>query len=185
LWGFTWIHDLARPDRLFAWDNHPFIVPFFGMRIVSLNVLPVLLAVVFFLQQKTQPQPPAQTPEQEQQRKMMQWMSLLFPVFLYSAPSGLNLYILTSTTLGIIESKRIRNHIKQIDEAEKANKVIIDAKITRAGKQNRKQDRKEDFTAAKPGKSGGWLSKVLGSWTDLQQRVEDMRRDAERKSKGD
>ena len=53
----------------------------------------------------TDAQPPATTPEQVQQQKMMKWMSLLFPVFLYNGPSGLNLYILTSTTIGIIESK--------------------------------------------------------------------------------
>ena len=58
------------------------------------------------------------TPEQEQQRKMMKWMSLLFPVMLYSGPSGLTLYILTSTTIGIIESKIIRDHIKQREAQE-------------------------------------------------------------------
>ena len=27
LWGYTWIHDLARPDRLIAFDNHAFVIP--------------------------------------------------------------------------------------------------------------------------------------------------------------
>ena len=40
----------------------------------ALNVLPILLAVVFYLQQKIQPKPPTMTPEQEQQQKIMQWM---------------------------------------------------------------------------------------------------------------
>jgi membrane protein insertase Oxa1/YidC/SpoIIIJ len=33
---------------------------------------------------------------------------------LYSAPSGLTLYILTSSTVGILESRRIRKHIDEI-----------------------------------------------------------------------
>ena len=91
----------------------------------------ILLAVVFYLQQEFTPKPPATTPEQVQQQKMMKWMTLLFPIFLYNGPSGLNIYILTSTTIGIIESKRIRDHIKEREEAEKAGKVIVDAKPTR------------------------------------------------------
>ena len=41
-------------------------------------------------------------------------MVVLFPMMLYSAPSGLTLYILTSSSVGIIESKRIRKHIDEI-----------------------------------------------------------------------
>ena len=89
--------------------------------------------------------PATQTPEQEQQRKMMQWMTLLFPIMLYTGPSGLNLYILTSSTLGIIESKVIRDHIKQREEAEKAGKVIIDAPKS----MKRRRDEDDDGKGAK------------------------------------
>jgi YidC/Oxa1 family membrane protein insertase len=171
LWGFTWIHDLARPDRLITWDAHPFIVPFFGMRIVSLNILPILMAVAMYMQQKYQPTPVAATTEQQSQQKMMRWMSLLFPILMYSMPSGLILYILTSTAIGVAESKIIRDHIKQKQEQEKANKVIVDAKPTRAVKQSQKQ---ASTTKDKPaGCLASW-------WTNLQRRVEDMRQDVER-----
>jgi YidC/Oxa1 family membrane protein insertase len=172
LWGFTWIHDLARPDRLITWDAHPFIVPFFGMRIVSLNILPVLMAVAMYMQQKYQPTPVAATPEQQSQQKMMRWMSLLFPVLMYSMPSGLILYILTSTAIGVMESKIIRDHIKQKQEQEKANKVIVDAKPTRAVKQSQKQ-----ASSVKDDKPSGCLTSW---WTNLQRRVEDMRQEVER-----
>lgn len=174
LWGLTWIHDLARPDRLFVWDQHPITVPFIGMKIVSLNILPLFVAVVMFLQQKLQPQPPSLTPEQESQQKMMRYMSLAFSLFFYWMPSGLNLYILTSSTIAIFESKIIRKHIKEREEREKSNKVIVDAKPTRQGKQKLKQEPVSQ--ASKPGCLGG-------IWANLQEKAEEVRRDAERKNK--
>jgi YidC/Oxa1 family membrane protein insertase len=175
LWGLTWIHDLARPDRFLHWDSHPLIVPFFGMRIVSLNLLPILMAVAMYLQQKTQPMPPAATPEQASQQKMMRWMSLLFPILMYSMPSGLILYILTSTGIGVYESKRIRDHIKQREDEEKGNKVIVDAKPTRARKQDRKYD-KHDSILNPPAPTG----RLANWWANMQRRVEAMRAEAER-----
>ena len=133
LYGLTWIDDLAKPDGLIRLD-HP-VHLFWGITLSGLNILPLLLAVVFYMQAEIQGRlQPKGTPEQEQQKKMMKWMSLLFPVFLYSGPSGLNLYILTSTTIGIIESKIIRKHIKEREEAEKAGRVIVDAPATRASR---------------------------------------------------
>jgi YidC/Oxa1 family membrane protein insertase len=175
LWGFTWIDDLARPDRLIEWNP---IRLFWGIEIGAFNILPILLAVVFYLQQEFTPKPPATTPEQVQQQKMMKWMSLLFPVFLYNGPSGLNLYILTSTTIGIIESKRIRDHIKEREEAEKAGKVIVDAKPTR-NKRRSDEGGTGGIGAKKspPEPKGG-----LGGWlANLQAKAEEIRRDAEKK----
>jgi YidC/Oxa1 family membrane protein insertase len=86
----------------------------------------------------------------------------------------LNLYILTSSTIAIFESKIIRQHIKDREEREKANKVIVDAKPTRQGRQNQKDEPKSQ--SSKPG--------CLGSvWANLQQKAEEVRRDAERKGK--
>ena len=181
LWGYTWIDDLAKPDALISWEP---INLFFGIQIGGLNILPILLAVVFFLQQKMQPKPPAMTPEQEQQQKMMQWMTLLFPIFLYGGPSGLNLYILTSTTIGIIESKRIRDHIKQREEAEKEGKVIIDAPPTRAAKRRRDDEdgplgRPRGKEPPKPAPTG-WLARKLA---ELTEKAEQIKREAERKAR--
>lgn len=173
LWGLTWIHDLSRPDRLIAWDAHPFTVPVIGMKLTSLNILPLLVAVVMFLQQKMQPQPPTLTPEQASQQKMMRYVSLAFSLFFYWMPSGLNLYILTSSTIAIFESKIIRDHIKQREEKEKGNRVIVDAKPTRQGKQKNKQEPPQASRA-------GCLGQL---WVNLQQKAEEVRREAERKSK--
>jgi YidC/Oxa1 family membrane protein insertase len=170
LWGATWIDDLGQPDRLIRFAQ-PLVVPFVGWHVYGLNLLPVILAVVFFINQKYTPKPPPTTPEQAQQQKMMQWMSLLFPVFLYPYPSGLNLYIFTSTSIGIWESARIRRHIKEQEEIEKANKVIIDAKPTRG---SRRKDLEKP--APEPPKKGlmGWIA-------DLQAKAEQMKREQDRR----
>jgi YidC/Oxa1 family membrane protein insertase len=173
LWGFTWIHDLAQPDKLIPFAHS---VSIFGFELSSFNLLPVLLAVAYFMQQKYTPKPPAATPEQAKQQKMMQWMSLLFPIFLYNYPSGLNLYIFTSSAFGIIESRSIRAHIKRKQEAEKSEQVIVDAKPTRAGKENRKEEKKEKSQGKQPEKSGV----VGGWWARMQQKVEELREQAER-----
>jgi YidC/Oxa1 family membrane protein insertase len=183
LWGFTWIKDLARPDALIDF-GHAYDLGFFGLYISSINLLPILLAVVFFLQQHYTPKPPATTPEQETQQKMMKWMSLLFPIFLYPTPSGLCLYIFTSTSIGIIESKRIRDHIKQKEEEEKSGKIIIDAP--------RSMKKKRDDEESSGGGGGGSGPKKpkapkgpkrsgLGGWIDeLKAKAEEIQRQAEK-----
>ena len=174
LWGLTWIHDLARPDRLITWDAHPFTLPLLG-HITSLNVLPILMGFGYFFQQKYTPKPPALTPEQASQQKMMQYMTLLFPLFLYNAPSGLNLYILTSGLVGIIENKRIRDHIKQREEAEKEGKVFVETRATRQGKQQKKGDGQN-----KDMKKVNFLARW---WAELQQRAESVRKEADRRNR--
>ena len=166
----TWIRDLANPDALIRFTP----IHVYGFELSSLNILPLLLSVVFYFQQKFTPKPITTTPEQAQQQKMMTWMStLMFPIFLYKGPAGLNLYILTSTTIGIIESKIIRDHIKQREEAEKAGRVFVDTKPTRASK--RKDEKDEP-----PKKTNGLIARVMGWFAELQQRAEDIRRQADK-----
>ncbi len=169
----TWIKDLSQPDHLITL-SHP--IQIFFLTISGLNLLPLLMGAVFFIQQRFTPKPAVMTPEQEQQQKMMQWMSvLIFPLMLYGGPSGLNLYILTSTCIGIIESKIVRDHIKQREEAEKAGKVIIDAgkKFGRGGKDN---DLNKKPAAPKTG--------LRGMLAALQEKAEQVRRDQDRRDRG-
>jgi YidC/Oxa1 family membrane protein insertase len=172
----TWIHDLSQPDHL--WTFKAIALPF-GWHLSALNLLPFLLAAVFWLQAKNQPKPAALTPEQEQQQKMMQWMTLLFPVMLYTGPAGSNLYILTSTGIGIVESKIIRKHIKEREEAEKAGRVIVDAgKKFKAG--GGKSGPDSLGLGAKPKKPGGGGG-IMGWFTGLQDRAEQMRRELDKR----
>jgi YidC/Oxa1 family membrane protein insertase len=114
-WQF--LADLAIADNFIVFPG--FTLPLFGL-INSVNLLPLLMGLVFFFQQKYM-SPPAtatMTPEQQQQQKIMKvMMVVMMPLFLYKAPSGLTLYILTSSCIGILESKYIRRHMEEIDKA--------------------------------------------------------------------
>lgn len=114
-----WITDLSVPDALFRWPA--VTIPLLNWKLESLNLLPILMGVAFYFQQKLMPtQASAATnPQMAQQQKMMQiMMPLLFPLMLYTAPSGVNLYIMSSTFAGVIEQHVIRKHIKEKEEQE-------------------------------------------------------------------
>lgn len=75
-----WIQDLSQKD------------PYF--------VLPVLMGVTMFVQQKITP-----TTMDPTQAKIMLWMPLVFSVFTFGLPSGLTLYIFISTLFGVIQQQ--------------------------------------------------------------------------------
>lgn len=55
-------------------------------------------------------------------------MTALFPLMLYKAPSGLNLYIMSSVFAGAIEQYFIRKHIREKEEAESKGLVPVTSK---------------------------------------------------------
>lgn len=117
-WWF--LGDLAEADRFIYFGRTLVKLPVLG-EISSFNILPVLLGIVFFIQQKYLTPPPTatMTPEQEQQQKIMKWMMVvMFPLLMYNAPSGLALYFIANSTLGILESKWIRKHIEELDKRQ-------------------------------------------------------------------
>jgi YidC/Oxa1 family membrane protein insertase len=123
-----WITNLSAPDALLTF--RAFNVPLFG-RIDSLNLLPILMGVAFYLQQKLTPTQTAATtdPQVAQQQKiMMIMMPVLFPLMLYNSPSGLNLYIMASTFFGVIEQYVIKKHIQEKDQAQEEGLVAVTAK---------------------------------------------------------
>ncbi len=126
-WGFfQWVSggswrflaDLSQADNFIRISETPvklnlyFIHPEFQ----AINILPLLMAIVFYFQQKLTTPPPANE-QAAQQQKMMKIVIFLFPIFLYSAPSGLTLYILASTAAGVVDSTIVRRHIKQQEES--------------------------------------------------------------------
>lgn len=121
----VWITDLATPDQLITWGQD---VPLIGH---AFNLLPILLAVAMYYQAKLNPSMSGSanlSPEQEQQQKMMRYMMPgMMLLFFYHMPSGLNLYIMTSTFVGAIESHVIRKHIREKQEAEAAAEVVVHA----------------------------------------------------------
>ncbi len=114
--GIDWhfLRDLSEPDMLVRLGDEPYFICGFPIS-PAINILPVLMAVFFFLQSKMMA-PPAATPEQAQQQKMMRYMMLLFPIFLYSAPAGLTLYMLASAIGGMIDSYIVRRTVRRMEE---------------------------------------------------------------------
>lgn len=82
---FLWIKDLSSPDKAFVFKNS---IPFLGNQV---NILPILMAIGMFVQQKISMA--KATGEAAQQQQMMSIiMPIMFGVIFYQMPSGLVLY---------------------------------------------------------------------------------------------
>jgi YidC/Oxa1 family membrane protein insertase len=124
----VWITDLSAPDALFTFKAIP--IPLFG-KIDSFNLLPILMGVAFYLQQKLTPSQAgaATNPQMAQQQKIMMIMlPVLFPLTMYTAPSGVNLYIMASTFAGVVEQYVIKKHIAEREQAEADGLVAVTSK---------------------------------------------------------
>ncbi|MHC4738172.1 MAG: YidC/Oxa1 family insertase periplasmic-domain containing protein [Planctomycetota bacterium] len=123
-----WITDLSVPDAFFRFPS-PIIIPLLNWKILSLNLLPILMGVAMYLQQKMMPKQAATNPQAAQQQKMMMIMMPLFlPLVLYNGPSGVNMYIMSSTFAGVIEQYFIRKHINEKEETESQGLVAVTRK---------------------------------------------------------
>lgn len=96
-----WIDDLSAPDVLFSWKQPIFFIG------DQFHLLPILLGIVMFLQQRLSSTGPKDvnmmTDQQRQQRAMGTIMAIVFTVMFYNFPSGLNIYWLSSMLLGILQ----------------------------------------------------------------------------------
>ncbi len=109
---YAWITDLSRPDRLLEID---LTLPLLG-NIQYFNLLPILMVIMWIVQQKGMPQP---TDEQaKRMQKMMTFMPIVFGFMLYNYAAGLSLYMLTTSTLGIFEQQVIKK-VWPIDDNER------------------------------------------------------------------
>ncbi|NLH17905.1 MAG: membrane protein insertase YidC [Phycisphaerae bacterium] len=122
-----WITDLSAPDAIFRFRE--LSIPLLG-KIDSINLLPLLMGFVMYLQQKMMPSPGAATnPQMAQQQKIMLiMMPILFPLMLYTGPSGVNLYIMSSMAAGVIEQKIIKKHIERRDAEKSLGLVPVTSK---------------------------------------------------------
>ncbi|MDD5128081.1 MAG: membrane protein insertase YidC [Candidatus Omnitrophica bacterium] len=89
---FLWIKDLSSPDQLFTFKNS---IPLLGNQV---NILPILMAIGMFVQQKISMV--KATGEAAQQQKIMSIiMPIMFGVIFYQMPSGLVLYWFVNSIL--------------------------------------------------------------------------------------
>jgi len=102
---FLWIKDLSEPDRLFLL---PVSLPLLGN---ELNILPILMAIGMFIQQKISLR--AATPASAEQQKMMLiMMPVLFGIIFYHMPAALVLYWFVNSTLTLLYQLRISRQAK-------------------------------------------------------------------------
>ncbi|MDR3143778.1 MAG: membrane protein insertase YidC [Puniceicoccales bacterium] len=92
---FLWIRDLSRPDTLVHLGRFP------------LNLLPWLMSLSTFWQMRMSLAPTLDP----MQRRLFQWMPLLFLFFCYNLPAGLILYWTVQNILSIIQQRRLAGEI--------------------------------------------------------------------------
>jgi YidC/Oxa1 family membrane protein insertase len=164
----TWIKDLTAPDALIPFSS-PITVPLVGWQIASFNLLPILVAIFMYVQQKTQPRPEPNANMSEQQRqqqemmyKMMPIMSIMMLFIFYNMPAGLNLYVMCSSLFGWLEQRRIRAHIREHEAAGTLHKPP--------------KEKKE----GEPRQLPGWLQKLQKAAEEAQKGQRTQRRDKRR-----
>ncbi len=106
----SWIRDLSAPDPssiLNLFGLLPFDPPASGiLAIFSIGILPILLGISMWLQQKLNPAPTDPT-----QATIMAWMPWVFMFMLGQFPSGLVLYWITNNVITFIQQYLImRSH---------------------------------------------------------------------------
>ncbi|QQS10295.1 MAG: YidC/Oxa1 family insertase periplasmic-domain containing protein [Phycisphaerales bacterium] len=158
--------DLSLPDQLVSFGRAihvPLLSSLMG-EFHGINILPLLLGVVFFIQQKyLSPPTVASSPEQEMQMKMVKFMSVvMFPLFMYNAPAGLTLYFATNSTLAIIENKWIRSHIDRYE------KMYPEAGKKKGGGKD-------------AGKPSGFMQRVLAAAEERKKMMEQMQSQTQRR----
>lgn len=98
-----WIDNLAAPDVLFTWGQPLW---FIGN---EFHLLPILTGLTMYLQQKRNSplpkDPKLLTDTQKQQKTTGIIISIFLTVMFYNFPSGLNLYFVFSTLLGVFQQE--------------------------------------------------------------------------------
>jgi len=136
--GSLFLQDLSAPDMLVHWGTPLYIpgqeIPLLGWLIggiqsmlsggggiTSFNILPIAVGVLMYVSQKAMPMSSAAAANpqaQQQQKMMMRIMPLFLGVVLYSAPSGLCLYIMTSSLARLVETKVFRRRWMEAAKAK-------------------------------------------------------------------
>jgi YidC/Oxa1 family membrane protein insertase len=96
---FLWFHDLSAPD------------PYF--------VLPVVIGGASFVQQRMMPQ----QADLAQQKMMLYFMPALFTVMMLFLPSGLGIYMLTNSILGILQQQAVERFAPRAQDIEVREKT--------------------------------------------------------------
>ncbi|HQR08143.1 MAG TPA: membrane protein insertase YidC [Gemmatales bacterium] len=155
--GFLWIDNLAMPDMLLHWGDHfvtnlPISFLYLGP---YLHILPIISVSVMYMYQKLMA-PPAMDEQQEQQIKMMNYMTLVMGLAFYWVASGLCLYFIVSSLWGMVERKFTKK-----------------AKEQAVAQWQEKRDKGNDKSKSDEEKPARGVRGKLGDmWRDLQNRAD-------------
>ncbi len=117
---FGWITDLSAPDSIFTLS---FAIPLFGN---SINVLPLVMGVTMFIQQKMSVTDP-------KQKAMIYMMPVLFTMMFNSFPSGLNLYYTLFNIFSIVQQKYISKTPTELAPPKKKQSKFSLAQMRKLG----------------------------------------------------
>ncbi|OQX87091.1 hypothetical protein B6D60_04675 [candidate division KSB1 bacterium 4484_87] len=120
-----WIKDLSAPDTIAVL---PFSIPFYGNLV---NVLPILMGITMFLQQKM-------TMRDPKQKAMVYMMPAFFTLLFNSFPSGLNLYYTLFNLFSIIQQKYVPEVQSTPEQKVITKPVVINPVNQKKKKRNRK-----------------------------------------------
>jgi len=100
---FLWFPDLSEAD------------PYY--------ILPFVIGVVFFAQQKLMPM----QADPAQQKMMLYFMPAMFTVFMLFLPAGLGVYMFTNSLLGIAQQQVVEQHAKKTLATRKNQTLVSDS----------------------------------------------------------
>lgn len=149
----TWIDNLASPDRLFAFG---FEIPWLEWN--EFNLLPLLSTALMIVNQKLTMPPPVDEEQRIQQKTMNFTMAIMGAMF-YRVPSGLCVYIITSSAWGMIERALLKKFSPVTDTPKTS---IVEGNSSAAGNTS---SGKPAGPPDKPGMFDGFKQKIR----DLQE----------------
>jgi YidC/Oxa1 family membrane protein insertase len=103
---FWWIKDLSAPDTIFTFPGN-FAIPMYGN---TVNVLPIIMGVTMYIQQKM-------TVTDPKQKMMIYFMPIFFTLLFNSFPSGLNMYYALFNILSIIQQKYLTPQVVPVTKS--------------------------------------------------------------------
>ena len=141
--SFLWAHDLSAFDALLSWNKDLWLI---GDHISIFCLLFSVTQIINTYYTSKLQAPAMNTPEMEQQQKMMRWMMYLMPVIFFFVfndySAGLNYYYFLSTLFSIIIALYLRKSIKE-DELLKKMEAYAEKNKDSAAKQTNMMARLE------------------------------------------
>jgi len=123
---FLWISDLSEQEALFEIAGFP------------VNILPLAMGVTMILQQRMTP-----SNMDEQQRKIMMMMPVVFLFISYSMPAGLLLYWTTSNLISMYQTTHTRRRDAKRAADKKSSPAAVPAKKTGSAPASKPKQRKK------------------------------------------